>query len=176
VALLEAREQCASAEAAFPQIGRFAFQLSRALGADADPSLAEATRLARERARPRSLLAEADHWTRVAPLDPAVARLNLSLWVRAVDAHPYVLRTYADLLACGLLRDAGAGADIAAADLRSAADLLAKAHASQRFALMSGEERLIVEAQLGILQAAVTGGTTARPGWCDAVKRHTSRS
>jgi hypothetical protein len=175
-ALLAARENCAAAEAAFPQIGRFAFQLSRALGADADPSLAEATRLARERARPHSPLAEADHWTRIAPRDPAAARMNFSLMARAADAHPYVLRAYADLLACGLLRDSRAGPDTAAGDLRLATELLARAQASPRFALMSGEERFVFEAQLVSLRAAIAAGTTAQRGWCDAVERLAARS
>jgi hypothetical protein len=171
VVLLRAREACAAAETAFPQIGRFPYQLSRALGADADPGLVEATRLARERARTRSPLAEADHWIRVAPRDPAAARLNLSLMAASAEAHPYVLRAYADLLACGFMREAGAGPDRAAADLHLAEELFARAHASPRAALMSGEERQQLERQLAAVRRALAADSTARPAWCHAIER-----
>jgi hypothetical protein len=71
----------------------------------------------------------------------------------------------------GFLREAGAGPDRAAADLRLAEELFARAHASPRAALMSGEERQQLERQLAAVRRALAADSTARPAWCHAIER-----
>lgn len=174
VRLEETRRACTDAEMAYPTLARLPYQLARALDAGDEQALNERRRQALQRAVGLGhTAAKVEDWRRQVAQDPELARRQLMILANTSDAHPDALRTLGELLACGLLPQAGEtrGTPPSQADTRLAADLLARAGTSPLAASMAGTERDRIAAMGAQVRRIADSAAPARPAWCPDVAK-----